>query len=255
MDHTFFERLKARAAVLAADAGTPSFYAHHGNEMGLSCRRYADSEWTRRCRLILRDAPLHPAHGIPHCEKVALEAGAVLLAEAEREGVRFPDLEGLMLCAQIAGLLHDIKRAEDNHTVSGSIEAGRILGDFDLDDRHKRYIVAAIRNHEAFKEVMPSEDEEAKLVSDALYDADKFRWGPDNFTTTLWLIVQSSRIPIDTLYCKFPERMKGIHRIKDTFRTDTGRRYGPEFIDLGIRIGDELYREIEEMIGGTWTCS
>ena len=35
-----------------------------------------------------------------------------------------------------------------------------------------------------------------------------------------------------------------LARIKTSFRTATGRKYGPQFIDLGIAIGEELYRVI-----------
>jgi hypothetical protein len=38
--------------------------------------------------------------------------------------------------------------------------------------------------------------------------------------------------------------MERLARIKTSFRTATGRKYGPEFIDLGIAIGEELYRVI-----------
>jgi len=40
--------------------------------------------------------------------------------------------------------------------------------------------------------------------------------------------------------------MKGIARIKDTFRTETGKVYGPEFIDLGLAIGEKIYRFLQE---------
>lgn len=69
-----------------------------------------------------------------------------------------------------------------------------------IDDSYKRYIVAATRNHEAFKEVLESENEVAKLISNSLYDADKFRRGPDNFTTTLWLMLDSNDMPVEKLY-------------------------------------------------------
>jgi hypothetical protein len=42
--------------------------------------------------------------------------------------------------------------------------------------------------------------------------------------------------------------MKGIERIKETFRTVTGKRYGPEFIDQGIRIGDSIYEEMTALV-------
>lgn len=44
------------------------------------------------------------------------------------------------------------------------------------------------------------------------------------------------------------EKMKGIEKIKDTFRTDTGKRYGPEFIDQGISIGNAINTEMNEML-------
>jgi hypothetical protein len=178
---------------------------------------------------------------------VAIEAGAILEIESAKLG-RPERIEELIQCVQVAGLFHDIKRSEEDHTIKGSKEAEKILADFDLSDNNKRYISAAIRNHEAFKEVMASENEEAKLISDSLYDADKFRWGPDNFTTTLWLIIESSRISAETLYRNFLEKMEWVGKIKETFRTETGRRFGPEFIDLGINIGHEIYQEMGNLL-------
>jgi hypothetical protein len=40
--------------------------------------------------------------------------------------------------------------------------------------------------------------------------------------------------------------MEGISRIKDTFRTETGKIYGPEFIELGLKIGGKVYQFLEE---------
>jgi hypothetical protein len=84
------------------------------------------------------------------------------------------------------------------------------------------------------------------VISDALYDADKFRWGPDNFTITLWQMLRFSQASIVRLIRRFPKGMRGISDIKDTFRTDPGRTYGPEFIDLGLRIGEKIYEFLQE---------
>jgi hypothetical protein len=86
------------------------------------------------------------------------------------------------------------------------------------------------------------------MVSDALYDADKFRWGPENFTGTLWLMVEAHSTPPEALHRTFLEKMKGIERIKETFRTDTGKQYGPEFIDQGITIGNAIFAEMNVML-------
>lgn len=242
-----YPALKKKATAVARQIGPPSFYQAHKKQLDSSLRFFSESKVLSRCRTYLDESRMHPAHGIQHAEMVAIEAGAILEIECAASG-KAQRNEELTLCVQIAGLFHDIKRNEEDHTIKGSKETEKILADFDLHDKYKRYISAAIRNHEAFKEVMSSENEEAKLVSDSLYDADKFRWGPDNFTTTLWLILECSKISAKTLYGNFLEKMEGVERIKGTFRTDTGRRFGPEFIDIGINIGNEIYREMGNLL-------
>ncbi len=240
--------LREKASNAARRIGPPSFYSIHKKELEKSLLSFSESKVLVKCRTYLDESKMHPAHGIRHGEMVAIEAGAILRIESSSWGRDRKWTEELVLCAHIAGLFHDIKRNEEDHTTKGGIMAAKILEDFDLDERYKRYITAAIRNHEAFKVILASEDEEAKLISDSLYDADKFRWGPDNFTTTLWLIMESSGTPAETLYSNFLEKMKGIRRIKETFRTETGKKFGPEFIDLGIEIGNEIYREMGNLL-------
>lgn len=249
LSNTIYSALKKKAEVISQKIGKPLFYGKHRQELEKSSAHIATSRIIHKCRTYLDEAALHPAHGLDHGEKVALEAGAILQIEAGLHDRSRAETEGLMLCVQIAGLLHDIKRNEKDHTIKGSLETGRILADFSIPDHYKRYITAAIRNHEAFKEVIESENDHAKLVSDSLYDADKFRWGPDNFTSTLWLIVESAKIPVEELHASFMEKVEGIKRIKNTFRTETGRLYGPQFINMGLEIGNELYMEMERYIG------
>lgn len=229
--------------------GQPSFYGACRKELDISQDLFLKSAVIRRCRSYLDTARLHPAHGIFHCEKVAVEAGALIQVEGGNRSYEEPDTESLIRCAQVAGMLHDITRNGKDHTVTGSLEAAFILRNVEMSALHKRYIVAAIRNHEAFKEAPAFCDEHGKLVSDCLYDADKFRWGPDNFTTTLWLIIESSGISPQTLHRIFREKMEVIAKIRDTFRTATGKKYGPEFIDMGMEIGDEIYRELGNILG------
>lgn len=248
--NTIYSALKKKSEIISKKIGDPSFYMKHRQELEKSYASISNNPIIHKCRTYLDESKLHPAHGISHGEKVALEAGAILQIESDLHNCSNADTEDLLLCVQIAGLLHDIKRNEKDHTIEGSIEAGRILSDFPLADRYKRYITAAIRNHEAFKEVIDSENNHAKLISDSLYDADKFRWGPDNFTSTLWLIVESAEIPVEELYISFLEKVEGIKRIKNTFRTDTGKLYGPQFINMGIDIGNEIYEEMKRYIGG-----
>jgi hypothetical protein len=61
-------------------------------------------------------------------------------------------------------------------------------------------------------------------------------------------MVESHHTPPESLHRTFKEKMKGIERIKETFRTDTGKRFGPEFIDQGITIGNAIYDKMSEML-------
>ena len=61
-------------------------------------------------------------------------------------------------------------------------------------------------------------------------------------------MMSSRQIGIAELFGRFPWGMDGILKIKDTFRTNIGRQYGPEFIDLGVRIGKEIYRYLQQRI-------
>jgi hypothetical protein len=251
VDKKIYLQLKANALDTAKKIHKPSFYAKYADELASSFTYFSESTIIQKCRSYIDKAVLHPAHGVDHCEKVALEAGAIVQIEYKKRALTGIAMADLLLCVHLAGLLHDIKRIEDNHTIAGSIEAEKILNEFELSTRLMKYITAAIRNHEAFKEVLASEDEPARIISDALYDADKFRWGPDNFMTTLWLIIESAGTPVAELYSSFDEKMQGIRRIKNTFRTETGKKHGPEFIDLGIEIGDAIYKEMQGILETT----
>jgi hypothetical protein len=248
LDRAIYLRLRRKAVTTAGGVGLPSFYSDNEREIRASAASFAASDVVRKCEGLIDTSKMHPAHGFEHLRKVAIEAGALAQIEGNVRGCCPSEREEVLLCAQLAGLLHDIRRAEKDHTIAGSVEAGKILEGCGMKERYRNYITAAIRNHEAFGEVLPSPDETAKLISDSLYDADKFRWGPDNFTSTLWLILESSGISARMLYCSFPEKMDWIRRIRDTFRTQTGRKYGPEFIDLGIEIGNEIYREMRSIM-------
>lgn len=244
MNRAVYEKLREKAFRTAERIGAPSFYVHCRKELDISSQLLHGDPLLEQCRAAIDPSQLHPAHGMDHGEAVALEAGAILQAEGRLHQRISDAARELMLCAHIAGLLHDIMRNGKDHTIHGSREAARILEGFDLQDSSKRYIIAAIRNHEAFSEILPSEDEDAKLISDCLYDADKFRWGPDNFTKTLWLILETNSTTPEELYRVFEEKMGWISRIRGTFRSETGRRFGPEFIDMGLAIGREIYSEM-----------
>lgn len=248
MSNFDYSRLKQMALSTAERLGDPSFYADNRNELQTAHEMLRTNSILRKCRSYLDESFMGIGHGLAHSEAVAKESGAILQVESRLSDLDSKLVQELIVYVQIAGLLHDIRRKEKDHTVRGSDEARRILENFRIGSNYKRYITSAIRNHEAFKDILESENEIAKLISDSLYDADKFRWGPDNFTTTVWLILDSAKTPVEILCRDFIENLRYIEKIKDTFRTGTGKRYGPEFIDMGIKIGNVIYEEMTSIL-------
>jgi len=51
--------------------------------------------------------------------------------------------------------------------------------------------------------------------------------------------------PLSKFISLYPDGIKALERIKTSFRTRTGRKYGPSFIDAGLAIGDNLYKIIK----------
>lgn len=184
-------------------------------------------------------------HGLRHAEKVTLDAGSLIFIECRRMGYSDHFTDRQVRVVQCAGLLHDIKRKEKEHAIKGAEYAGKLLKDYPFSADETEDICLAIRNHEAFKKRLKISTAGGILVSDALYDADKFRWGPDNFTDTVWDMVSFSKIPLSKFIRLYPKGMKSLEKIKTTFRTHTGKKYGPQFIDIGLAIGEELYEIIK----------
>lgn len=183
-------------------------------------------------------------HGLEHAIKVAIDAGALMIIENKLAQQPDNRINRRVAVVQWAGLLHDIKRRKENHAIKGSDHARKVLKPYPLDPSEVDDICRAIRNHEAFKPTVKADTIEGALVSDCLYDADKFRWGPDNFTDTLWAMVSDFKIPVVEFMDLYPEGMEKLAEIKHTFRTRTGKKYGPQFIDLGVAIGKELFNVI-----------
>jgi len=228
---------------IAREVGEPLFYEMQVGCVGTSASLFKGDPLVGRAVAVMEARPDRIGHGMSHATKEALDAGAIILVERDSWGA--PEkVRRLVTLAHVAGVLHDIRREEKEHARLGADEARRILADYDLWEEEQEAIVGAIANHEAFRPPQPMADEDGQLLSDALYDADKFRWGPDNFSEMLWDMVSRRDVPLSALLGRFVKGMEGVGRIRETFRSDTGRRYGPDFIDRGMEIGRRLYAEL-----------
>ena len=234
---------------IAAEVGTPRFYLEREREAALSREWFAAEPLVEGALRIVGERGDFLGHGLIHVQKVAIDIGALILIE---EGGAPADarVRRLVLLAHLAGLLHDIRRSEKNHAERGAEEAAGILASFPLRDEESAGVTGAIRNHEAFRPFRTDVGPTARLLADALYDADKFRWGPDNFTETLWAMIIPRGIPLQKLLPRFLAGLEGIRKVRESFRTATGQEYGPDFIDRGLTIGRRLYEELTADIIG-----
>jgi len=247
-DHEYLRAIDL-SRLIAAEVGKPRFYIEKAREVALSRALFAAEPMSAAALNIVSERDPFPGHGFSHVEKVAVDSGALIISE---EGGNILDarVRRKVLLAHLAGIFHDICRSESDHAARGAEAVKKILPPFSLQDDERRDITDAIGSHEAFQPCRNRAGYESQVLSDALYDADKFRWGPDNFTETLWAMILPRRIPLKVLLPRFLSRLEGIRQIRDSFRTPTGREYGPDFIDRGLTIGQRLYEALtatEEM--------
>lgn len=231
------QQLREKTREIAGGIAAPVFYADKADEIARSEYIASHSLLAGFSRDIIKGKGGAAGHGYGHAHSVASDAAAIVYCEAGFNGRS----DRLAENGMIAGYLHDIMRDESDHPRKGAQYAANrlkgLMSDYDLE-----MIVFAIKNHEAFREfdVVPNAD--YMLLSNALYDADKFRWGPDNFVYTLWDMAESMNINPDFIIKNYDRAIEGIVRVRETFRTATGKRYGPDFIDKGLEIGRALYK-------------
>jgi len=242
-------RLMNESRCIASRYDLPEFYQRFKPALAISRRIFFDNPLLIHCReLVTPQYPGDFGHGLQHATKVSIDAGTIVLLEGEKYFTIQAELERAVVLVQLAGILHDLKRMEHKHAFVGAEAARKLLNDFPLSAPEVNCVAEAIANHEAFSEPQTCETLTGQLVADALYDADKFRWGPDNFTHTVWYMMSYHQVDIPELFVRFPWGVDGILRIKDTFRTNIGIQYGPEIIDLGVRIGKEIYQHLQRYL-------
>jgi hypothetical protein len=241
-----YQRVRERARQIVACFPQQRFYLDHQEEL-IRSRQLLETDSTviEVREMVVSGLGDNLGHGLEHAEKVTIDAGALILAERSMAGAGSVFAQRQLVLVQCCGLLHDIKRSHKSHARIGAEYARELLtGRPDFHPDEIEDIFNAICNHEAFQCQMELKTPAGILMSDCLYDADKFRWGPDNFTHTVWDMLAKTNTPFSVFVKLYPRGMKGLAKIRDTFRTATGKKYGPQFIDTGLDIGEELYQVI-----------
>lgn len=242
--------IREHARRLVQASPTPDFYVEQAEANRLSLNFYLNNPIVQRLRkqvsIMMED---NLGHGLHHAERVSLDAGALVLIVAEKTHLSARQTDRMLLLIHCAGLLHDILRRKKNHALASADCAAELLKTYPLTPTEIADICQAIRNHEAFKTTVGIFTEMGLILSNCLYDSDKFRWGPDNFTHTVWDMVSQAHISLPVFMSHFPKGLETVGRIRDTFRSEPGRHYGPQFIDIGMDIGRTLYALIQSELG------
>jgi len=243
---TIYTRLRHRARQIAALFPTPDFYIVHASA-GRQSLEFFETDHVIAGLMAFVKTQINNdfGHGMDHAAKVTIDAGTLMIIEGKAAGYAKDFTRRRLRMVQSAGLLHDIKRKHKNHASEGALLARKVLKNFPFSPDETEDICYAIRNHEAFKHQTKPGTAERELVSGCLYDADKFRWGPDNFKDTIWDMIAFSNISLSEFIAKYPKGMESLERIKHTFRTRTGKTFGPQFIEFGIGIGKKLFQVIQ----------
>ncbi|PIE70236.1 MAG: hypothetical protein CSA22_08500 [Deltaproteobacteria bacterium] len=237
----WIRRIRKHARDIAATLPAADFYQDHPGAVTRSRCFFDGSPLVQGlAETITGPMEYNMGHGMDHVKKVAWDAGALIVIEGEKAGFSDAVIERCLFLVQCAGLLHDIKRKHQQHAIKGAKAAPGFLEGLAITSQEMDDICLAIRNHEAFQEPTAAGTRFGALLSDCLYDADKFRWGPDNFTHTLWDMIAFSGISVSEFITHYPRGMASLDQIKSSFRSTTGKHYGPQFIDLGIQIGKAL---------------
>ena len=239
---SIYARLREQARLIVSSFPSPDFYQDHSQAYEYSSRLFkTDPEIRKLCRFVSENLDDDFGHGLQHAIKVTIDAGALMNIEGQAAGYSESMLERRTQIVQSAGLLHDTKRKKKDHSKHSADYARAVLENYSLSYDEIEDVCRAIQNHEAFKINVTIDTPEGALISDCLYDADKFRWGPDNFTDTLWDMVSFLNPPLSKFMARYPQGMESLEKIKTTFRTETGKQYGPQFLDLGLAIGQKIH--------------
>ncbi|MDD2220114.1 MAG: hypothetical protein PHS63_08570 [Desulfoplanes sp.] len=247
MTNNIFEQLKNESKKLAAEY-LPDFY----NDFATQHRRSKDLFFTNtligQCKadvLPFFKNPERTTSAVEHAKKVAIDAGTLVLADGQGWSVQH--IKRLALLAQIAGLFHDICGQSSEHAQQSAEYARQVMHGYPLSEREKDMVAFAIRNHETARPEIKRDDHAYQRVSNAVYDADKFRWGADTVSTAQWEICATDTCSREKILTHFSESIRKIQSITSTFRTRTGQQYGPQFVKQGLTIAAHIHGSLPNM--------
>jgi hypothetical protein len=120
--------IRAIARKIVARYPRPDFYRTYSSEARDSLQFFqSDTAIVKLHRDMAECLDDDFGHGMGHVEKVAVDAGTLIIIESRLAGLAEDLARRNLLLAQCAGLLHDICRKEKSHADKGAAKARDIL--------------------------------------------------------------------------------------------------------------------------------
>ncbi len=242
--------LKRRARDLAASRAQSSFLLQCAEELTYARDLFFDHPLVLRLQGdalgFLNEAC---GLGVEHGKRVAMDAAALILAEPS--GLSTDERRRLAVLAEMAGLLHDALRYEDDHAAKGADLCLRILRGYAISPEERLWIAGAVAGHEKDDLQLQDAGESARLLAGAVHDADVFRFGPDIFSTVLWELCECDEWPLERIAQVFPEGVLRARSHEGSFRTEGGKRYGPALLAEGLSLAEEYERMLGQTLAAT----
>jgi len=246
--------LKRRARELAARRPQNAFALDCAEELGHASTLFFEHPLMQRLQSDALGFLNEPCGiGVEHGKRVAIDAAALALAEPT--GLDPEERRRLALLAEMAGLLHDAMRFEEDHAEKGADLCLRLLGGYPLSPEERLLVAQAVALHETALPLSGDGPEPARLLSGVVHDADSFRFGPDIFSATVWELCDCDEWTLEDIARAFPEGPKRAASLVKGFRTEQGRRYGPALIAEGLSLAPEYTRLFEQMLAKTATSN
>jgi hypothetical protein len=244
---SILEALSLEVKNLAADSRI-DFYLDFQKYHSISKTLFFTNPLVGRCKNdVLPYFESHVGNGVEHAKKVAIDAGTLILVEGR--GWDPVQIKRWSLLAQLAGLIHDIHAPQPDHAARAAATARQIVACYPLPDVEKEAIVFAVEHHEnLFGDgcTMPSV---YRWVSNALHDADRFRWSLDSLKASLIGAGSGNREQtVCAMRLQLSKEIQKIRSIASTFKTGTGQRYGQQFINAGLAIGEHLQQRLHDQV-------
>jgi len=245
---SLLKQFKETAQKLAAAHGQTAFQRDLSAELDHARRSFFDDPLLLR----MRDDTLTFLYddfgfGIEHSKNVAVDAAAIILADTAP--LPQGSMRRLAQLALLAGLLHDADRLEPDGAAKAAGLSRSILASYPLEDEDRELIAKAIAAHEDVVWTPPADPLEA-LLSGALYDADKFRYGADVYVTAMWEYCDYEEMhPSEALRCLGMAEER-IPAFRGTFRTASGRLYGDRILASGLDALPLIVKELSDFLAG-----